>query len=338
MSRDATERRSRAIDARSIRLRVAWMYFAHNMTQKQIAEAMGISRSTVIRLLEDVRERHEVRFWIDEADGASDRLAVELQLALGLRNVIIVPSAEGVHETARSVGLALGRHLSDAIPDNATIGVGWGRTLHASLESFNPPRRTGVHVVSLLGGAVETREVNPVEYSWRVAGALGADCHLFPAPLVVDSPETKDRLIERCGLGRIFEMARRADIVVVSVGEISSPKASLSRQFLSAEEHSSLVRCGAVGDVMCTFIDANGAPVDHPINHRNMSIDLETLRLAGDRILASGGALRAPAILAATAAIACTTLVTDEAAAGAMLEILRARGLAPAVGEVQAAG
>ena len=80
-----------------------------------------------------------------------------------------MPSAEDVDQAARSVGSALGKFLSEAITDHMAIGVGWGRTLTASLASFRPPGREGVKIVSLFGGIMEARTENPVDYSgaWR---------------------------------------------------------------------------------------------------------------------------------------------------------------------------
>jgi DNA-binding transcriptional regulator LsrR (DeoR family) len=80
-----------------------------------------------------------------------------------------------------------------------------------------------------------------------------------------------------------------------------------------------LVALGCVGDVMCNFLDKNGASVAHSVNQRVMSIDLETVRKAGHVVIACGGANRAPAIGAAIKRIGCNTLVTDEDAARAIL-------------------
>ena len=70
---------------------------------------------------------------------------------------------------------------------------------------------------------------------------------------------------------------------------------------------------------MCRFIDAEGREIDHPLRERVMALGLDALRGAGRTILASGGAHRAEAIRAAAACLHCDTLVTDEAAAEAIL-------------------
>ena len=310
-------------DDASLRLRAAWLYHGHGLTQNEVAAQLGVGRTTVIRLLEDAKARGEVHIWIEEGETGLVELSLAAERAFGLDEVILVPAIGGIDQAAKSVGLALGKFLSETIADNMTIGVGWGRTLTAALASFHPPRHTGVKVMSLLGGAVETRFANPVEFSWRLASALNAECYLFPAPLVVDSAQTKRHLIDDCGLGRLYKLAETLDLAVVSAGDIGKNSTSLVRHLITAREHQELAHLGCVGDVVCNFLDEDGKLVPHPINGRVMSIGLETLRKAGHVVIASGGAVRAKAILAAIRNIGCNTLVTDEAAARALLELAR---------------
>lgn len=317
-----TNRRPPPADNRSMRLRVAWMYYGHQITQARIAEMLNISRSTVIRILEQVRDRREVRFAIDLDREIYTEIEVALRLRLGLNDVQIVPSGTTPETTARGVGLALGQYLSGVVMDGMTLGVGWGRTLTHALDAFTPPSRSDVSVVSLLGGLIHAGEVNPVEFAWRLSDIMNARCHFFPAPLIVDSPETKRRLIENCGLSDLFDLASDLDIAVVSVGETNNRTTSLSRQFLTDEELGRLIAAGAVADVMCNFIDAQGDKIDDPLMDRVMAVDVNWLRGAGSRVLASGGVERAEAILAAIRAIKATTLITDEGAASRILKLL----------------
>jgi DNA-binding transcriptional regulator LsrR (DeoR family) len=312
-------------EAGSLRLRAAWLYYNQGLTQKEIADHLGIGRTTVIRLLDEALKRGEIRIWINEGEANCVELAVRLERELKLDEAIVVPAGIGVDGTAKAVGMALGQFLSEAITDDTTLGVGWGRTLTASLASFRPPPRSGVKVMSLLGGAIDTKFTNPVDYSWRLAGELKAECYLFPAPLIVDSYDTKRRLIDRCGLGELYALAETLDIAVVSVGDIAPASTSLARHLVPKGDLEALLELGCVADVMCNFLDAAGNTVSHPIRERVMSIDLETVRKAGHVVIACGGAQRATAILAAIRRIGCHTLVTDESAARAMLAQSSAR-------------
>ncbi len=262
------------------------------MTQNEVADQLGIGRSTVIRLLDEARQRGEVRVWIEEGGSDGIELALQLERALKLDEVIVVPAAGTADQTSKAVGLALGKFLSETIADDMTIGVGWGRTLTASLASFHPPKHTGVKVMSLLGGAIETQFANPFEYAWRLATALQAECFLFPAPLVVDSAETKRRLEKDCGLDRLQRIAKSLDLAVVSAGDISRSSGSLVRHLIGTSDHEELLALGCIADIMATFIDENGRPVDHPINGRTMSVGPAVLRTAKHIVLAtaaSGG-------------------------------------------------
>lgn len=308
-------------DTSSLRLRAAWLYYNQEMAQKDIAEQLNVSRTTVIRMLDEALKRREVQFWISEGEGECVELALRLERIFGLDEAVVVPVQGSADVVAKGVGFALGQFLSEAIPDDCVIGVGWGRTLNASLESFRPARRRNVKIVSLLGGLIETRFFSPLDYSWRLASQLDAECFLFPSPLVVDSTETKQRLIERCGLDRLYELAETLDIAIVSTGDIGQQGSSISGEILTEGELGEILDLGCVCDVLCHFLDAEGRTVPHPINDRVMSVDLESLSKARHIVLASGGRHRARAILAALRRIGCHTLVTDEGAAHELLRL-----------------
>ncbi|MDX3929128.1 MAG: sugar-binding transcriptional regulator [Shinella sp.] len=308
-------------ESASLRLRAAWLYYNQGLTQKDVAEKLGIGRTTVIRMLDEALKRGEVQIWIDEGVGDCVELALKLEKAYGLDEAIVVPSGDNAEATAKAVGLALGQFLTEVIPDDCTIGVGWGRTLTASLAGFRPARRERVKVVSLLGGVVEAHHINPIEYTWRLASQLGAECYLFLAPLLVDSRETKRSLIEKCGLKTLFELAENMDIAVVSCGDIGPSSTSLSRDFIARDDLEALVAAGCVCDTMCHFLDAEGRTIDHPIRDRVMAIDLDTVKKARHIVLVSGGTHRAPAIRATIRRVGCNTLFTDEGAARAMLAL-----------------
>ncbi len=306
--------------SKSLRLRAAWLYYNRGMTQKDIADNLGVSRSTVIRMLDEAMKRAEIQIWINETPEECASLAVRLEEEFALDEAIVVPGSSGPDQTAADVGAALGQFLSEVVQDNMTIGVGWGRTLLASLKSFRSPRCAGTEIVSLLGGLVEAKPINPIEYSWRLAGQMDAKCMLLLAPLFVSSPEIKRQLIESCGLGVLFERASELDIAVISTGDLGKTGTSLSGTFVSETQRLELLEAGAVCDTLCHFLTADGNSADHPIQERVMAVDLDAIAQAKHVILATGGKKRAKSIRATILRTGCNTLITDEAAATALLD------------------
>ncbi|WP_062013480.1 sugar-binding transcriptional regulator [Aureimonas sp. AU4] len=303
----------------TLRLRAAWLYYDRKMTQREIAEALGVGRTTVTRLLDEALKRAEVQVWINEGGRERTDLALALEREFGLDEAIVVPHAPGEADAARSVGLALGKFLSEGLVDGQSIGVGWGRTLTASLASLRPATHAGARIVSLCGGVIEAPENNPTDFSWRLASRLGAPCLLYPAPLLVDSAETRRALRERCGLDRVERIAGALDVALFSVGEVGPASTALSRAVMPAQVYAELMAAGGTCDLMCNILDADGRTLDHPIMGCVMSVDLEALARARHVVIASGGARRAPAIRAAIRRVGCHTLVTDEGAALALL-------------------
>lgn len=323
MARLRRETHTAYSDAASLRLRAAWLYYNQGLTQKDVAERLGISRSTVIRLLDEAMKRSEVQIWISEGIDGCVELSTQLEKAYGLDEALVVPAPRDDSATAlaSAVGLALGQFLSEVVQDDMTIGVGWGRTMTASLSSFRPPRRENCKVVSLLGGIVAVHQTNPIDYTWRFAGQLGAECYMFLAPLLVDSVKTKRALIEQCGLNAIYDLAENLDLAVVSCGDIGPHSTSLSEGFISKAELDRLIAAGCVCDTMFNFLDEEGRSVDQKLNERVMSVDLDTLKKAKHIVLSSGGAHRAVAIRATIRRVGCNTLITDESAARELLRL-----------------
>lgn len=308
--------------ARRLRLRAAWMYFVEEMTQQEIAQRLGIGRVTVVRLLATARERNEVRIVIGDRLAECVDLERRLETHFGIDEAVVVPLSSPDADATAAVSAAAGEYISTMIHSDMKIGVGWGRTLVSSLAYMREKPVENVSVVSMLGGIMKARHFNPAEFAWRFATLYQASCYLMTAPLVVDSPETRTTLIERCGLHDIFDMARTLDAVVLGAAGMGPDATSHRSQLISDRERESLIAAGAVGDLMFNFLDADGKLVNHPINARVMSVPLDIISQVPQRVLAAGGKSKVHALRASLKLLKPTTLITDEFVAA---ELLKAR-------------
>ncbi len=304
-----------------MRVRAAWLYYQGGQTQQEISDKLGISRSTVIKLLDEARRRGEVQIWINLPAESTLPLGHALEQAFGVDQVTVVPNAATATQTSAAVGAALGQHLSRTISDGQTIGFGWGSTLSGALASFRAGQTRGIRVLSLLGGAPESRTINPVELAWQMAGLLNAECLLFLAPLIVDSPDTKRRLIELCGLDQLITAAHSMDIAVISCGAIAATETLLSRYYIPASDQAELIAAGATCETLCHFMTDTGESVAHPLHDRIMSVGIDAVAQARHIVLASGGKAKARAIRATILRVGCHALITDEAAAHELLRL-----------------
>lgn len=303
-----------------MRIRAAWMYFVEQMTQNDIADILGVGRVTVVRMLAEARIRNEVKIAIEGELAEIVGLERSLEIAFGIEQVVVAPLSDPEADPIPTISAATGAFLSNAMKPGMTVGVGWGRTLFACLSSINARNLQDFKVISLLGGVSQARRFNPAEFAWRFAQVFQGDGYLIPAPAMVDSLETKEALIKRCGLQDILDMADNMDAVVVSVGGIDSATTFYRGGFLTEKQRSELEKLGAVGDLLFHFYDRNGDVLNHPINNLIMSVEVDRIRRTPLRILASGGIDKRESMLGAMRLVQPTVLITDEESARRLLQ------------------
>jgi DNA-binding transcriptional regulator LsrR (DeoR family) len=302
-----------------LRNRAAWMYYVEDMTQNAIGEALGIGRVTVVRMLADARALNEVKISLRRDLDELPRLERGLEAKFGLETAIVAPLSSPNADPTNVIGAATGHYVSELVRPHMKLGVGWGRTLLSALNFMDDAHVPDFNVVSLLGGISAVHQYNPAEFAWQFSRLFRADCYLIAAPAVVDSPETKTALIERCGLGVVFGMAETLDAVLLSVGGMFPTSTAHLFNYFSEEDRKSLIAAGAVGDCLYNFYDSAGAIVDHPLNARVMSAPIANLRKTPLRILTSGGPDKIAALKGAIPLLNPTVFITDEVTAAALL-------------------
>ena len=111
-----------------LRQRVAWMYYVEEMTQNAIADALGIGRITVVRLLAEARSMHEVRISLSRDIAGLAGLEIELQKRFDVGEVIVAPLSEAGDDARAVIAAAAGEFLSRLLRPDMKIGLGWGET------------------------------------------------------------------------------------------------------------------------------------------------------------------------------------------------------------------
>ncbi|NJM30101.1 MAG: sugar-binding transcriptional regulator [Rhizobiales bacterium] len=302
------------------RMRIAWMYYVEGLTQSEIADRLGIGRVTVVRNINEALRQREVKIWIDGNVAECLELEKKLRDRFNLLEAIVVPEPADPRHITKSIGMAAGMFISDNLAPGATVGVGWGTTLHEALQTLTARDVDDLKVISLLGGILQAKRYNPAEVAWQFARSVGAECYMLAAPALVDSPATREALIERCGLRDVFRQAEKMDLAVISVGMSSPSSTTFQVKFFSDEDRLSLERAGAVGDVLFNFYGRDGKLIDHPINSRVVSVPIEIIRRVARRAIVSGGANKVDAILGAIKLIGANVLITNEVTAQDLLD------------------
>ncbi len=292
--------------------RIAWLYYMEGMTQDEIVNQTGLNRSKVLRILAASRLDGTVQIRVTTNLTKCIELERALEERWGFSRAIVIPEPQDQNQTSSILGAVLGSYISQNVSSHMTIGLGWGKTLTSALPSIVCPRLEGTRVLSMLGGLTRVSNVNPSEFAWRVADRLNAECYQLTAPVFAPDPETKAALIAHSGIKEIFMQARSLDMAIVSVGALMPNSAFVEYGLLSRDEIASLHAAGAVGDVLCHFVDEEGNILRHPVNDRVIAVNPEQLSAARNMVLVSGGWHKVKIVRAAIKLLRPKVLIVNE--------------------------
>ena len=295
-----------------LKTRVAWLYYMEGLTQDEVASKVGINRSKVLRILSAARLDGTVQIRVTTKLSHCVELERALEQRWGLTQAIVIPDPRDDTLIRSIIGAELGAYISQALAPNMTVGLGWGKTLSSAVPAIVPRGPDGIRVVSLLGGLTRVSDQNPSEFAWRVATRMGAECHMMAGPVFAPDETTRDALAGHAGISDIFARAKSLDMAVLSVGDLTPHSVFRDYGLLTTAELESLESAGAIGDVLCHFVDAEGTIVDHPVNRRVLAVNPMDLRGARNLVLASGGWMKLAVIRAAMKLLHPKVLIVDE--------------------------
>ncbi len=262
----------------------------------------------------------------EEIMAASGEVDLERQLAdaYGLDHCEIVTDLYQDELPLQALGAAGARFLAKEFGRNEAmlIGLGYGRTLEASVNDLPATRGKHVRLVSLMGGLTERSGANPHDVTTRLAERTGAPAVLVPAPFMASSAENRDALLGQPDVAEALALARDCDLMLVGIGSAEHDTVLEASGMIGADEIDAIKRLGGAGELLGHYFDAQGRPVETESSRRILTLPLDHLK--DRRIVAvSGGTTKVDALRAVLATGLLTGLITDERTARAIVDAPR---------------
>lgn len=297
-------------------IRAAWLHYAAGFTQSEVAERIGVSGAKAHRLIAWAYQNGAVKVSITGIVAECVLLEAELSERFGLASCEVVPDLHEEGIPLRALGIAGAAFLAREIErlEKGVVGFGHGRTLSAAVTAMARIEAGAVRFVSLMGGLTRHYSANPHDVMHRLAEKTNAAAYVMPIPFFANTVEDRAVLLAQRGVGDVFNLAVRADLMVVGIGTARIEAQLVSSRMITTEEIEEVRRRGGVGEMLGHFFDAAGKPVETSLTARTVSPDLE--HLTGRRIVAiAGGASKVEGIRSALRSGYLTGLITDERSA-----------------------
>jgi deoxyribonucleoside regulator len=314
--------KKRAVTGRSARqsddliLEAAWLYYYEDRNQSEIADLLGVSRSSVVGYLQQARERGIVEVRLDPQSFARHHYAQALKERFGLVDVQLTPGETGSLE--RVAHLAA-RALPDLLAPGDTLGVAWGQTVFTLSERIAPRPVPDLTVVQLVGAVNSPYGFDSESCASRIAAACGGRCVNLHVPAIVSSPELAQALArERVIAAQLAEQAR-INKVLFAVGSCNADSHIVSSGIASVEDIADYRARGAVGLICSRFIDSAGNHLEGPLDDRMIGLVPDRMRGLAVGILVSCGVEKVAGIRATLLGGYATHLFTDVPTAAGIL-------------------
>jgi DNA-binding transcriptional regulator LsrR (DeoR family) len=308
------------------------LYYRQSKSQKDIAEALGVSAATVSRLLKRAFDEGLVRVELDLP--RTPELETALVERFKLRDAVVVATG-GRGDVKEELGSAAAAYFEKVTANGQRVGLSCGFTLYQTIRALRERRFRDLALYPLSGeSTLKLVDLSPNTLVGMMAAKYRPHVIAYALPVqhlasLREVERERRRLLRDPEIRRIYDAAQSVDVALVGIGQI----AEQTPGFCSlAESYGVSVRrlrqLGVVGEINYQPFDAAGQIVDHPelkiLMHRVLSVDggrLQALSRRDDRyvIAVAGGRPKVDAVRGAVSGRFMNVLVTDEDVASALL-------------------
>lgn len=301
--------------------RAGWLYYVAGNTQEDIATKLGISRQTAQRLVSLAMSEGLIRVRLEhpiaECMDLSDKLVTHFKLA----HVEVVPTDPGSPSTTIGIAEAVAAEIERRLrsPEPLVLAMGTGRTLKAATELLPKMDCPQHRIVSLTGNIGPDGSAAYFNVIFNMADAIKARHYPFTLPVFASSAKERQLLHAQALIRTTLDLAAKANVSFVGIGELGPQAPSVVDGFLTAAEMEALQNAGAAGEIVGWVFDASGQMIKGLTNDRVASAPIPS-RGTSLVIGAAMGLRKLPGIRAALTGQLVNGLITDEATARALLE------------------
>lgn len=210
-----------------ILIKAASMYYLDHMKQSEIAERMGVDRTTVSKYLKKAMNNGIVK--IEVESDSYEEIEAALERRFGLREAYVVPKSYDMLAIKQSMAQAGLNLLRRIMADGQIIGMAWGSTIQELTKRAHREKmpQLDIDFVPIDGGpeSIDSdHHVNTICY--EMAKTVGGRSHFIYAPAITRTSEIRDAILQDANYEKISQLWQRLDIAMSASVRRSSHRTS----------------------------------------------------------------------------------------------------------------
>lgn len=248
----------------------ASLYYKSNLSQREIAQRLNISRPWVSKLLSRAEDLGIVRIKIDSPVSGIPELESKLREKYSLNYAGVIETSDSSRDY---LAMAAANYFVSKIRPKDSIGIGWGTAVTRFLKHLPPLHLPDTTTVPMAGSFGVSFETLPNYNALQMAEKLGGTANILHVPAFCSSREEFETLISNEHTRAMISMAEHSDIILTGIGTFSS--SFLTRyHILSDEDVDHFKQAGAIGDILLQFLDKSGNCVHTDLTERLIIADI----------------------------------------------------------------
>lgn len=303
------------------------MYYIEGLDQGQVGRRLGLSRSSVSRILATARELGivQVRIAGDEHLARNRDLETALVRAFGLREALVAETASSA-TALKAVGQLASQLFTRRGTSASRIGFSWGFTIGQLIDAIpQTTLRPDTKLTPLVGGmpVLDTAMSGNTNLQ-LLAVKCGLTAERFDAPAVVESAATYHAMMSESTVMAALTRARDCDLAFLGIGSfgVHTSRHVLDAMRLDADELAQVMAAAPVGDVLGRFFDIDGVPLGPPSAERVIGITIDEVNQIDVAVAIAAGKQKARGFVGAMRTGVFDIAVVDEGLAAAALAIV----------------
>ncbi|PTC06988.1 DNA-binding protein [Vibrio mediterranei] len=305
---------------------IAVAYYQDGATQEEISKKFGVSRAKIGRLLKQARDEGIVEITVKYHPVYSAKIEQRLIERFGVKRALIALDQADEEAQRMQVGGLVSNYLAQTLKGGTVVTVGQGRNVSAVAHHMGVITPRDCKFVCGIGG-IHPRggRFNADHICRQLAKKYGGNSETLYAPAYAENKDQKLAFMQNATVKQTLDLARKADMAIVGVGDMSENSYMVDLGWFTADEVvQSRLNQGVVGDFAgYDFFDIQGQAANTVMSDRVIGLGLEEFRMISEVIaiasenskpMALLGALRTGVIdvVATSVSNALTVLNLDE--------------------------
>lgn len=305
---------------------IAVAYYQDGATQEEISKKYNLSRAKVGRMLKQARDEGIVEITVKYHPVFSTKVEQRLIERFGIKRALIALDQPNEDLQRKQVAGLVSNYLSSSLRNGMVVSVGQGRNVSAVAQHVGVITPRDVKFVCSIGGIHPRGGAFNADHICRqLAKKYGGTSETLYAPAYAVNREQKMAFMQNETIKQTLDLARKADVALVGIGDMSENSYMVDLGWFTAEEVVlSRSQQGVVGDFAgYDFFDIKGKVAKTVMSDRIIGLSIDEFRPISEVIaiasentkpLALLGALRTGAvdIIATSVSNALTILNLDE--------------------------